>query len=374
MMLTMNHPYNFVRDGEQQQQQHPVTDADGHFINPTLRVAAAAAAATAAAAVAVTDISSVGDPKLPANISTSLHALLRTSITRPIILPPDFRPHPYSVILGRGNRVKESTGNRRLHVLVELELRNYVRAPTRKEKSLVVGRIMKTIQDASRSSYGNVSSSDHHPGSFGAFVRFDHGRWVEVDDATAREKVGTLFRDKLSHQYKSSTHQKVERRRERREAAAQRMSSSTSSSLQEHHRQQQQQEQKNDDGTVTSDHHDGNMQLDTDPSAAGPAATTGGGGANITSFAMGLPMEVEFDFELFKEMVEKDSNYSPYTDDAVDCRGAEGGSHHDHQQHGRSISSSSSSITTWSSNSSISSGPFIGGDEGDDTMMLSTFV
>jgi hypothetical protein len=410
MMLKMNHPYKFVGDGEQQQDhryQQPVMDVDGNNINPTIMVAAASAlhgigdvmsttttttdlatSAVSAAAAAAAAAAGVVDHKRPSNtISISLHALPRMSITKPILLPSDFHPHPYSVILGRGTKVKESTGNRRLHVLVELELQNYVKAPTRKEKSYVVGRVMKTIQNASRSSFGTPFSSPDHPASCGAFIRSEKDRWIEVDDATAREKIGTIFRDKLSHNYKSSTHQKVERRRELREATAKRTSLSSSSSAavaataaQGQHDQQDHQHPKqyNDTAGVVYDcHRDGNMELDT---KLPPPASS----ALSTFPIMGPPiMEVEFDFDLFKDMVEKDSKYSPFSDAAVDYRGTEqqDSSSHPTQRWGQHQSGCntsngySSSITTLSSNSSICSGPSSGGDGGgDDTMMWRTFV
>jgi hypothetical protein len=116
-------------------------------------------------------------------------------------LPESFQPHAYSVILGRG-RTNDHVGNKRLKVMVEMELDNFVRAKSRREKSFVVARVMETIQDACNGE--------------GAFVRNEQGRWYEVDDSTAREKISTQFRDRLSDQYKSSTSNKIERRRQRK--------------------------------------------------------------------------------------------------------------------------------------------------------------
>jgi hypothetical protein len=124
--------------------------------------------------------------------------MLPTTRTGKTPLPADYVPRSYSVILGRG-KVNEAIGNRRLKVLVEIELNNYVKAQSRREKSYVVARVMETIQDAG-----------------GAFIRHECGSWFEVDDSEAREKISTLFRDKLSHQYKSSTSNKVKRRRQRK--------------------------------------------------------------------------------------------------------------------------------------------------------------
>jgi hypothetical protein len=115
-------------------------------------------------------------------------------------LPADFSPHAYTVILGRG-KISENVGNRRLKVVVDMELRNYQQAPTRREKSFVVARVLDTFQSAC---------------AVGAFVRCENGSWYEVPDSEAREKISTMFRDQLSHQYKSSTPNKVKRRRQRK--------------------------------------------------------------------------------------------------------------------------------------------------------------
>jgi hypothetical protein len=49
----------------------------------------------------------------------------------------------------------------------------------------------------------------------GRFIKNEHGRWIEISDAAAREKVGALFRDCLHSQYKSSGKAKTARRRNR---------------------------------------------------------------------------------------------------------------------------------------------------------------
>lgn len=128
-------------------------------------------------------------------------------------LPETFHPHPYSVVLGRG-KVNDFIGNRRLKVVVALHLRDYVEAKSRREKSYVVARVMDTIREAC-------------VGQEGAFVRCEDGIWYEVEDRLAREKIGVVFRDQLSHQYKSSTKNKVARRRQRKELKK-RLSSSSS--------------------------------------------------------------------------------------------------------------------------------------------------
>ena len=126
-------------------------------------------------------------------------------------LPKDFSPHAYSVILGRG-KISDNVGNRRLKIVVDIELRNYQKAQTRRDKSFVVARVLDTFQSAC---------------DLGAFVRCEKGIWFEVPDTEAREKISTMFRDRLSHQYKSSTSNKVERRRQRKALEKQSSSFST---------------------------------------------------------------------------------------------------------------------------------------------------
>lgn len=115
-------------------------------------------------------------------------------------LPESFRPHVYTVILGRG-KLNDNIGNRRLKIMIDIELHNYEKAKSRREKSYVVTRVMDTFQSACE---------------MGAFVRQENRKWFEVPDQEAREKISTMFRDKLSHQYKSSTSNKMQRRRQRR--------------------------------------------------------------------------------------------------------------------------------------------------------------
>jgi hypothetical protein len=119
-------------------------------------------------------------------------------------LPASFKPHPYTVVIGRGKeRVMAVVGNRRLRILVEMQLENYIQAKSRQHKSIIVASILDSVQHACRPE--------------GAFVRFDGRYWWELEDSTAREKIGSVFRDRLvgSH-YKSSTKAKMAKRRAKR--------------------------------------------------------------------------------------------------------------------------------------------------------------
>jgi hypothetical protein len=116
-----------------------------------------------------------------------------------VLLPLDFQPTSYSVIIGRGRVCKKAFGNQRLRVLANLSLPKYSGAKCKIEISRVVTSIVDTIRECCPSN--------------GAFVKYHDGRWWEVDDPTAREKVGYVFRDLLHDKYRSSSKSKVARRK-----------------------------------------------------------------------------------------------------------------------------------------------------------------
>jgi hypothetical protein len=113
------------------------------------------------------------------------------SKSKKTLLPPSYEPTPYSVILGGGKETFSSIGNRRLRVLVDIQLQNYSQGGTSKqEKSDMVTNIVHIIQEACPE---------------GAFVKLENGQWWEVDDCAASEKVGAIIRDCLHGQYKSKS-------------------------------------------------------------------------------------------------------------------------------------------------------------------------
>jgi len=114
-------------------------------------------------------------------------------------LPDDYSPCKYAVLCGRGSKCTKSTGNQRLKKLVNHYLKPYSEASNKVEKSAIVTAIIQSTKDACPDG--------------GGFVKFEDGRWWEVEDAFAREKIGCLFRDCLHTQYKSSTKSKLARRK-----------------------------------------------------------------------------------------------------------------------------------------------------------------
>lgn len=94
------------------------------------------------------------------------------------LLPETFQPGNWHVIYGREKSHKEHVGNKRLRVLIANNLKAYVEAPSRREKSKIIDEVASQIR------------------CYGGFVKkTTGGRWLSIGPAQAREKVGHSFRD-----------------------------------------------------------------------------------------------------------------------------------------------------------------------------------
>lgn len=78
-----------------------------------------------------------------------------------IPLPSDFKPGSLDVICARGKSAYSHTGNKRLRVVIEMNLQKYSNAKTKMEKSLIVSQIVDSIREASHN---------------GGFIKEDGGR------------------------------------------------------------------------------------------------------------------------------------------------------------------------------------------------------
>jgi hypothetical protein len=134
-----------------------------------------------------------------ASITTSK----KKKTTLPSILPPDFQPSPYSVVVGKGKESKNVIGNGRLRVLASNYLQKYGGASDdRQQKSDIVSTLIDTVRNAC---------------PMGAFIRLGKdGRWYEVTESVAREKVGYTFRELLGDNYRSSSKAKAAMRSKQR--------------------------------------------------------------------------------------------------------------------------------------------------------------
>lgn len=125
------------------------------------------------------------------------------------LLPVSFTPGPRTVIIGRRNDAKQTPGNQHLRKVASHFLNEYANASTKPVKSKIVSSVVAAFEEQHRE-IGDDKSSDHGP----PFVRLGpDGRWYQVRDSVAREKVGYTMRELLGERYRSSsTAKKVARR------------------------------------------------------------------------------------------------------------------------------------------------------------------
>jgi hypothetical protein len=108
----------------------------------------------------------------------------------------DVQPSDFSVVCGRGRDSFNHIGNRRFRILASMFIERYSRANSKASKTVIVSEIIEVIRQAD-----------------GNFCKFTKGKWIEVADHHAREKVSSLLRDLLHTQYRSSAKAKIARRK-----------------------------------------------------------------------------------------------------------------------------------------------------------------
>mmetsp|Transcript_8057 Transcript_8057/g.13343 ORF Transcript_8057/g.13343 Transcript_8057/m.13343 type:complete len:253 (-) Transcript_8057:769-1527(-) len=115
------------------------------------------------------------------------HIRAQAPVNRQTTLPLDFQPSAYDVICARGKAAWNHIGNRRFRVTIDVYLGKYKKSTSKVSKSLLVMEIVDIFRENSPR---------------GGFVRQDNksGRWFEVGDAIAREKVGQSLREILLQQ------------------------------------------------------------------------------------------------------------------------------------------------------------------------------
>jgi hypothetical protein len=120
------------------------------------------------------------------------------------LLPFDFEPTEHSVICGNKRQFFNSPGNKKFRAVCKLFVPAFKQATNKQEKSNVVSKVMDKLRAAC---------------PVGTFVAFEKGCWWEVSERTAREKVGTYFRDCLGDAYKSSAKNKIAQRKYKRSSS-----------------------------------------------------------------------------------------------------------------------------------------------------------
>jgi hypothetical protein len=113
-------------------------------------------------------------------------------------LPLDFTPSPYTVVIGRGNLSKDAPGNIGLKKLASTFRHPYSRATSKVMKTMIISRIVEIVRETC---------------PVGAFVKCSKGRWLDVCDSEAHEKVGYVMRDLLHDKYSSSSKSKAAQRK-----------------------------------------------------------------------------------------------------------------------------------------------------------------
>jgi hypothetical protein len=109
------------------------------------------------------------------------------------LLPPSFEPHNFTVLVGRTRECHEHPGNCRMKTIVDAHLQQYNEATDKLEKTAIVTEVYNQVRAAA---------------AIGHFVTMEKGRYYEVGERTARERIGAMFRDSLSIKYKSSAKNK----------------------------------------------------------------------------------------------------------------------------------------------------------------------
>ena len=121
------------------------------------------------------------------------------------ILPQEYVPGPWSVIIGKDKRSLDAPGNKRLRAIVEIFLDKYAQCGSKKQNADIKSRI---ITDIMSTIIAGHQGDDPDREVIGAFITCKHGRWYEVSHKRAREKIGRMLRELLHTQYKSSSKQK----------------------------------------------------------------------------------------------------------------------------------------------------------------------
>ena len=124
----------------------------------------------------------------------------RTDASTCKMMPVDFEPGPYEVLIGRGRRCTMHWGNQRFRGMIRDELEGYAAADCKRHKSSIIGRVL-----------GDIKKYSPHAG----FVKKDvaTGRWLSLTDAASRVSIAQAFRDALEDNYRSSKHSKQVKRR-----------------------------------------------------------------------------------------------------------------------------------------------------------------
>jgi len=113
----------------------------------------------------------------------------------PSLLPEHYQPSDYDVVCGRGKGSYNRPGNKRFRAIVRQHIPEYQATKTKFDKSSVLYKIINCVKNQEN---GNAR-----------FVSCRKGRYYEITDDKAREKVGHCLRETIAlleqQQSRSST-------------------------------------------------------------------------------------------------------------------------------------------------------------------------
>ena len=92
---------------------------------------------------------------------------------------------PYDIICGRNSGAHNCVGNRRFRITIMMNLKRYMDAPSREDKSHVIKSVIELLLDTEE---------------VGArfLKKVGEGMYIKLEDKQIREKVGHAFRDMIS--------------------------------------------------------------------------------------------------------------------------------------------------------------------------------
>jgi hypothetical protein len=101
------------------------------------------------------------------------------------LLPLEFEPSEFDVVLGRGKGSYNAPGCKKLRAIIRESVPEYLAARSKFDKTTVLSRIVDTVQ-----SQNNYTAK---------FVKKDvNGMWCEISNDQAREKVGHTMRETIA--------------------------------------------------------------------------------------------------------------------------------------------------------------------------------
>ena len=119
--------------------------------------------------------------KYQVDLPTAFSAIAAPHV--PVGLPSNYEIGPNDVVCGRGKGSYNRPGNKKFRALVQEHVREYMKAKTKLDKSMVLSSIVERVRDQNG----------------GRFVkRRRNGEWYEIGDDQAREKVGHAIREAIA--------------------------------------------------------------------------------------------------------------------------------------------------------------------------------